>query len=329
MTRFAFVTGHVFGQRALEGLLSCESAVCGSLECSLVVGLASELQHRTVGFATLRPMAEGHRIRYIETDDGTLRSLQGEIEASAPSYLIVVGWSRLVAPSVLAIPRGAIAGSSRGPLNAAAFGCIGMHPTPLPRGRGQAPLPWTIIHGCRTSALTTFFLEERADTGPIIRQEAFTLHERETSSTLFHRVADLHFHAGAALGPQLARSEVPSTAQDATRATVWPRRRPADSELVDFRDAALVQRTVRALRWPYPSAFVVVGGLAVDVLETRLLGPSPPGSNDGEILGWREEAAVVAAGGVRLELALAPRTQRDAPYVPSVGEILGSGAKRP
>ena len=72
----------------------------------------------------------------------------------APDLLFVTGLSQIVKPPLLNLPR---------------IGCIGFHPTWLPKGRGRAPLGWLVLDGVPGAA--TFFLDGRglgfgADTGP-------------------------------------------------------------------------------------------------------------------------------------------------------------------
>ena len=57
----------------------------------------------------------------------------------------------------------------------AKIGIIGSHPTELPKYRGRAPIPWTILKGLKKSALTFFFIEEGMDDGDILDQQFFEI----------------------------------------------------------------------------------------------------------------------------------------------------------
>lgn len=268
-TRFVLVTGHTFGRRALDGLLSSPAAIEGRLACSLVVGLDERRREETSGYAAANEAADYWSVPYLSTMDGSLLSDAPGILAAKPHYLLVIGWSRIVSPLVLDIPGNVCAGSSR---NAPDHGCIGMHPTKLPTGRGQAPIPWTILKGLEETALTTFFLEETAASGLIIRQETLVVRPAETSASLFARFADLHYQAGARLAEGLANRRLTGLPQDEALATVWPRRRPADGLITASMPSGRVIRLVRALTGPYPRAFVRVGGLSLRVVRARLIG---------------------------------------------------------
>lgn len=311
MTRIAFVTGHLFGQRALEGLLSSDAALDGRLECGLMIGLPEGRAKHTVGYSSLRELADAYRVPFEEAVEGTVAGNIASIERVAPHFLLVIGWSRLIPANVLDVPRRAW-GAEGEARNQPSFGCIGIHPTCLPEGRGQAPIPWTILKDCKRSALTTFFLEDAADSGAVIRQDHFAVRPKETATTMFHRVADLHFHAGQALAEPLARREVASRLQDDAVASVWPRRRPEDSQITNF-SSAHVERMVRALAWPYPRAFVKLDTDTLRVTATRRRDRGTIDGEVGEVLGIERGVMTVLLSDAVMELEL------DADDVSSVG----------
>jgi len=235
------VTGHTFGVRAFEGIFSSGAFLDGKIAVPLMIGLDDSHAAGTVGYASPGRLAAEQGARYITTSDGRLSSLADRIRAPRPAYILVIGWSHLVGADILSIP-----GS----------GCIGMHPTMLPTGRGQAPIPWTIIKGGATTALSVFFLVAEADAGPLIAQYELDVRDRETSASLFYRIGHTHFTAGLELGERLGDGIVPARAQDDAAATRWPKRRPQDGEILDTMTCREITLLVRALLGPYPRAFV-------------------------------------------------------------------------
>lgn len=298
MTRVVFVTGHEFGQRALEGLLSSESYL--DRELSIAAAYTKRLSNRgpAVGFRDITPLLHGHRIPVRYADDPTLQAHASDIAALAPHYLLVVGWSRLVHASVLDIPAKLSQVAPAPARNTASAGCIGMHPTALPLGRGQAPIPWTIIRGLENTALSTFFLEDSADVGALIRQLPLDVRANETAASLYFRFSDLHFHAGLALAEDLARRKVRAATQDESAATVWPRRRPVDSYISLDCTSAELERFVRSQCWPYPQARLLLDGQDFAVHRCEILtqpGHGPPGIIEvtpDSVLGQTRDAVV-------------------------------------
>jgi methionyl-tRNA formyltransferase len=253
-TRLVLVSGHAFGAAAFAGILASDAFLEDQLEVSAVIGLRAEAASKTVGYRSLAPLAAEQHLQYLDAPDGRLASLAGLIEGIRPHYLLVIGWSSIVCPEVLRIPAEAAAATREGLPDGA--GCIGMHPTKLPEGRGQAPIPWTIINGLSHTALSVFFLEEAADTGPVIAQYPVEVRPRETAASLFSKMEHVHFRAGAELAAGLADRTVTGRRQDESAASRWPRRRPQDGELTSGMTCEQVDRQVRALLGPYPRAFV-------------------------------------------------------------------------
>jgi methionyl-tRNA formyltransferase len=262
-TRLVLVSGHAFGAAAFAGILSSDAFLEDQLEVSAAIGLREEKASKTVGYRSLAPLAAEHQVQYLDAPDGRLVSLAGLIRSIRPHYLLVIGWSSLVSPEVLRIPTETAAVERDGlPVG---VGCIGMHPTKLPEGRGQAPIPWTIIKGLNHTALSVFFLDEAADTGPVIAQYPVEVRPRETASSLFYKMEHAHFRAGVDLAADLAGRSVTGSKQDESEASVWPRRRPEDGELTSAMTCAEVDRQVRALLGPYPRAFVTCESSRISV----------------------------------------------------------------
>ena len=61
---------------------------------------------------------------------------------------------------------------------------INVHPTLLPKGRGEWPLPWTILTEQKTSGISIHKLTEEYDAGDILLQRSFPLGNDECLETL-------------------------------------------------------------------------------------------------------------------------------------------------
>lgn len=254
--RLVVVTGHEFGYQALSGMLQSAACASGSVSVSLVVGLDHGAASHTVGYRDPSPLARSFGVSTLNTSDGRLMSAQHEISGADPDYLLVIGWSSLVPDSVLRLARG----TDGAPEPKVGWrGAIGMHPTKLPLGRGQAPIPWTIIKGLSDTALTVFFLSSQPDAGDIIAQYPIGVSKTETSHTLFRRFAALHYQAGAELADAIASHGLAAAPQDNTMSSRWPKRRPRDGELTHTMSLAEVDAMTRALATPYPPAFFLQG----------------------------------------------------------------------
>lgn len=75
--------------------------------------------------------------------------------------------------------------------NMPALGTVNLHGSLLPQYRGAAPINWAIINGERETGVTTFKLKHEIDTGDILMQESFPIHENETAGELHDRMKEI------------------------------------------------------------------------------------------------------------------------------------------
>ncbi|MEO9501202.1 methionyl-tRNA formyltransferase [Nonlabens ulvanivorans] len=72
-----------------------------------------------------------------------------------------------------------------------AMGTFNLHASLLPEYRGAAPINWAIINQESQSGVTTFFIDEKIDTGAIIDQQSCEIDENETVGTLYKKLMDM------------------------------------------------------------------------------------------------------------------------------------------
>jgi methionyl-tRNA formyltransferase len=130
------------------------------------------------------------------------------------------------------------------------LGCLNVHPSLLPIGRGPDPLFWTFRRGEERTGVTIHQLTGRFDAGPIVRQQAIAVPDGIRAPDLEQRLAEM---GGTLLvaalgdliaGPPLLRLRM----QDEREATSAPF--PADEDFTVPTD--------RSARW----AFNFVRGIA-------------------------------------------------------------------
>lgn len=251
--RIGFV-GAVEGSRiALDALIASDLAPV------LVVTLPPEAAGRHSDFADLAgPAREAGAALHFTSNVNAPETIQALGEARL-DLLAVVGWSQIC----------------RAPFREAArLGAIGYHPAPLPRFRGRAVIPWTILCGEKETGSTVFWLDEGTDSGPILAQMLFPVAPDETARSLY----DKHTRALCELMPQAVRAvaEGASVArvQDHARAS-WCARRTPDDGLIDWREPAeRVLTLIRAVGDPYPGAFTFSGSERLAVAAARPFAPA-------------------------------------------------------
>ncbi|UJH91844.1 methionyl-tRNA formyltransferase [Antarcticibacterium sp. 1MA-6-2] len=68
------------------------------------------------------------------------------------------------------------------------YGTFNLHASLLPQYRGAAPINWAIISGEETTGVTTFFLDEKIDTGDVILQLSVPIEPRESAGSLHDKL---------------------------------------------------------------------------------------------------------------------------------------------
>ncbi|MDN3664093.1 methionyl-tRNA formyltransferase [Algibacter miyuki] len=68
------------------------------------------------------------------------------------------------------------------------YGTFNLHASLLPNYRGAAPINWAIINGETKTGVSTFFIDEKIDTGAMIYQEAINIDPEENAGSLHDKL---------------------------------------------------------------------------------------------------------------------------------------------
>jgi len=71
------------------------------------------------------------------------------------------------------------------------LGTFNLHASLLPQYRGAAPINWAIINGEETTGVTTFFIDDKIDTGAMILKASLEIGADENAGQLHDRLMDL------------------------------------------------------------------------------------------------------------------------------------------
>ncbi|CAM3489917.1 methionyl-tRNA formyltransferase [Aequorivita lipolytica] len=75
-----------------------------------------------------------------------------------------------------------------------ALGTFNLHASLLPQYRGAAPINWAIINNEEKTGVTTFFIDEKIDTGSIIANKEVAIAQNETAETLHDKLMETGSH---------------------------------------------------------------------------------------------------------------------------------------
>jgi methionyl-tRNA formyltransferase len=153
------------------------------------------------------------------------------------------------------------------------MGSFNLHGSLLPKYRGAAPINWAIMNGETETGVTTFFLQEKVDTGDVILKRRMSIGENETAGEVHDRMMELGAEAVVETVRQMEEGTVETSAQDDAAATPAPKIFTEDCETPWQRPAADVHNHIRGLS-PYPGAWTLHDGTRLKLYRSRVAGAS-------------------------------------------------------
>ena len=138
-----------------------------------------------------------------------------------------------------------------------AKGTINLHASLLPNYRGAAPINWAIIQGESVSGVSTFFIDEKIDTGKLLLQKTVDLEESETAGSLHDKLADL---GGQLLEETLNALEegIEASAQQPQGSEQAAPKLNRDNTRIDWaKSLKEIDAFIRGLS-PYPAAWTIL-----------------------------------------------------------------------
>ncbi|EDP95071.1 methionyl-tRNA formyltransferase [Kordia algicida OT-1] len=93
------------------------------------------------------------------------------------------------------------------------YGTFNLHASLLPNYRGAAPINWAIINGETKTGVTTFFIDEKIDTGAMIFQEEIAIEPTENAGSLHDKLMNIGSDLVVKTVQHIEKDEVTTTIQ--------------------------------------------------------------------------------------------------------------------
>ena len=175
-------------------------------------------------------------------------------------------------------------------------GALNLHPSLLPRHRGAAPIPATILAGDAETGVTIIRMDRGVDTGPIVAAERVALTGHETAPELESRLAALAADLLARTVEPWVAGELVARPQDDAAATATRPLRRADGRLDPTRPAVELERAVRAYL-PWPGTFVETNLMGRLIVRSAVAGPSASTDQPGHLVAEGDGLALTTVDG--------------------------------
>lgn len=138
------------------------------------------------------------------------------------------------------------------------FGTFNLHASLLPQYRGAAPINWAIINGETLTGASTFFIDEKIDTGAMILQKETPIEQNDTVGSLHDKLMTL----GAALVIEtldlIKDDKVKTISQKESEDLKDAPKLTKENTRIDWTlSATRIYNFIRGLN-PYPAAWTVI-----------------------------------------------------------------------
>ncbi len=209
---------------------------------------------------------------------------QEALRAAGAEVMVVAAYGLILPQAVLDIPR---------------LGCLNIHASLLPRWRGAAPIQRALLAGDAETGITIMQMDAGLDTGDILLAEPIAIGARDTAGALHDQLARLGADCIVRALAALERGALPRRPQGEAGATYAPKIGREDAALDWSRDAAELERAVRAFN-PAPGAHAELDGTPVKVWKASLA--AERSGAPGEVLAADPDGVLVACGRGALRL---------------------------
>lgn len=135
------------------------------------------------------------------------------------------------------------------------YGTFNLHASLLPNYRGAAPINWAIINGETKSGVSTFFIDDKIDTGEMILQETVTINDYENAGSLHDKLMVLGSELVLKTVSLIQKGIVKTTPQVDNQDIKTAYKLNKDNCKIDWNDSLInIYNKIRGLS-PYPGAW--------------------------------------------------------------------------
>ena len=128
-----------------------------------------------IKYSAVKEFAVSNNLNLLQPTNLKDESFLLELKALNANLQVVVAF-RMLPEAVWKMPK---------------FGTFNLHASLLPNYRGAAPINWAIINGETKTGVTTFFIDDKIDTGAMILSSEISIASNENAGELHDRLMNL------------------------------------------------------------------------------------------------------------------------------------------
>lgn len=137
------------------------------------------------------------------------------------------------------------------------LGTFNLHASLLPEYRGAAPINWAIINGETKTGVTTFFIDDKIDTGAMILHKSTEIDPNENAGVLHDRLMEIGKVAVIETLDKIEKNEVTTIEQPAKESKTAYKLNKDNTKINWNASGKDIHNLIRGLS-PYPSAWTIL-----------------------------------------------------------------------
>ncbi|WP_439288015.1 methionyl-tRNA formyltransferase [Lonepinella sp. BR2904] len=188
----------------------------------------------------VKQLAEQHHLPVYQPKSLRKEDAQVELASLNADVMVVVAYGLILPLAVLQAPK---------------FGCLNVHGSILPRWRGAAPIQRAIWAGDKQTGVTIMQMDIGLDTGDMLHKVYCDIASKETSASLYHKLAELAPAALIEVLDNLTNNKYLPEKQDDSQSTYADKLSKDEAQLNWQLSAEQLERNIRAFN-PAPVAFL-------------------------------------------------------------------------
>jgi methionyl-tRNA formyltransferase len=180
------------------------------------------------------------------------------------------------------------------------FGTFNLHASLLPNYRGAAPINWAIINGESKTGVTTFFIDDKIDTGAMILRKEIPISSNENAGALQNKLMVLGSEVVISTLDLIANNKVKLAIQEENFETKTAHKLNKENCKINWNESAVViQNLIRGLS-PNPASWCFFkdneNEWNVKIYDTSIMHETHQFEN-GKILASKKELKIATSDG--------------------------------
>ncbi|HNP32246.1 MAG TPA: methionyl-tRNA formyltransferase [Flavobacterium sp.] len=237
-----------------------------------------------IKYSAVKEYALEHNLKLLQPSNLKDEAFLAELKSLEANLQVVVAF-RMLPEAVWRMPK---------------LGTFNLHASLLPNYRGAAPINWAIINGETKTGVTTFFIDDKIDTGAMILSDEILVSENENAGQLHDRLMLVGSSTVIKTLKLIESGNVSTEIQKESDEIKTAYKLNKENCKIDWtKSAAEIHNLIRGLS-PYPSAWCLLKDndeeWNVKIYESKII-PENHAYNIGRVITSKKEIKIAVKDG--------------------------------